>query len=103
MALFRFLSWLLLLVAMITLVSDLTRTSTGGALAFTTTFGYWKSTSPQSLAATATFVQRKLYPVLWDPVAMRLLVLPIWFLIAAFGVMFALLGRRKRRVNIYAN
>ena len=103
MALFRFLAWVLLLVAMITLVSDLTRAANGSPLVFTTSFGYWKSFSPQSLAASATFIQRNLHPMLWDPIAIRVLVLPVWFLIGGFGLMFGILGRRKRRVNIYAN
>ena len=103
MALFRFLAWVLLLTAMIALVSDLTRAANGGAFTVTTTLGYWKIVSPQSLAASETAVQRGVHPLLWDPVCVRLLGLPIWLLIGGLGAVFAILGRRKRRVNIYAN
>ena len=103
MAFFRLLAWVLLLSAMIALVSDLTRAANGGTFAVTTTLGYWKTVSPQSLAAAATSVQRTLHPLLWDPVCVRLLGLPIWLLIGGLGAVFAVLGRKKRRVNIYAN
>lgn len=103
MALFRFLAWVLLLIAMIALVADLTRAVNGGGLAFTSTYAYWKSTAPQSLAASTTFVQRTLHPALWDPIAVRLLLLPIWLLFGGVGLAMAVLGRRKRSVNIYAN
>ncbi len=103
MALFRFVAWVLLLVAMIALVSDLTRSANGPVFSVTSTLGYWKSVSPQSLAAAATIIQRGVHPLLWDPVCVRLLGLPIWLLIGGFGMTMAVLGRKKRRVNIYAN
>ena len=103
MVLFRFVAWVLLLVAMIALVSDLTRAANGLPFTVTSTLGYWKSVSPQSLAATATAIQRSVHPLLWDPVCVRLLGLPIWLLIGGFGLLMAVLGRKKRRVNIYAN
>jgi hypothetical protein len=103
MALFRFIAWVLLLVAMIALVSDLTRAANGQAFSVTSTLGYWKNVSPQSLATTATTIQRSIHPLLWDPVCVRLLGLPIWLLIGGFGLVMAVLGRKKRRVNIYAN
>ena len=103
MALFRFFAWVLLLVAVIALVSDITRAANGTAFAITTTLGYWKSVSPQTLAASAAAIQRSVHPLLWDPVCVRVLGLPIWVLIGGMGAAMAVLGRRKRRVNIYAN
>ena len=103
MALFRFLAWVLLLVAMIALVSDVTRAANGTAFTVTTGLAYWKSVAPQSLTATAAAIQRGVHPLLWDPVCVRLLGLPIWLLIGGMGAALAVLGRRKRRINIYAN
>ena len=103
MVLFRFLAWILLLIAMIAIVGDFTRAANGGSSTVTTAFAYWKLVSPQSLASSANFVQRSLHPWLWDPVAMRLLMLPVWLIIGALGLALAVLGRKKRRVNIFAN
>ena len=103
MAVLRALAWIFLLVAMIALVGDLTRANTGGALVMTSSLAHWKSMAPQSLAAFSGFIQKLVHPVLWDPLMTRVLLLPAWLLIGAIGVMTALLGRRKRRVNIFAN
>ena len=103
MVVFRVFAWILLLIAMVALVGDFTRAANGGAFAMTTTFGYWKGVSPQSLAASAAYVQRSLHPWLWDALAMRVLLLPIWFLLGSLGLVLAIVGRKKRRVNIFAN
>ena len=103
MAVLRFFAWVLFLVAMIALVSDLTRAANGAAFSITTGFAYWNTVAPQSLAAAAVTIQKSVHPLMWDPVIMRLLLLPIWVLIGAVGLLFAVLGRKKRRVNIFAN
>ena len=103
MAFVRFLAWVLLLVATIALVSDVTRLAEGGPRTLTTTYSYWKTYSPQSLASSAAFIQHTIHPAVWDPVAVRILLLPVWFLIGALGLVLAIASRRKRRVNIFAN
>ncbi len=103
MAVFRFFAWVMFLVAMIALVSDVTRAANGAPMTVTTTFAYWKSVSPQSLAASAAAVQKSVHPLLWDPLIVRVLLLPIWALIGFVGLALAVIGRRKRRVNIFAN
>ena len=69
----------------------------------TSSLVHWKALSPQSLAAFTSFVQHAMHPLVWDPVLVRLLVLPAWLLLGALGITCGLLGRKKRRVNIYAN
>jgi hypothetical protein len=103
MALLRALAWIFLLAAVIALVNDLTRANATGLFVQTSLMAYWKTLAPQSLAAFAGFVQRVLSPRLWDPVLVRVLVLPAWMALCAAGLLCALLGRRKRRVNIFAN
>ena len=103
MAVLRALAWICLLIAMIALVGDLTRANTGGPMVMTSSLAHWKSMAPQSLAAFSGFVQKLVHPALWDPVMTRVLLLPAWLLIGAIGVIMAVLGRRKRRVNIFAN
>ena len=103
MVVLRAFAWVLLLVAVISLVGDLTRSSTGGTLAATSMLSIWKSMAPQSLTAISWFVQQTVYPALWDSVIVRVLLLPGWLLMGAVGVILALLSRKKRRVNIFAN
>jgi hypothetical protein len=103
MAISRWLSGLFLLLGVIALVADLTWYATGGAFQMTSLLAFWKGIAPQALAAFAGFVQRYAHPYIWDPGLVRLLVLPTSFLCLALGAIFGILGRRKRRVNIYAN
>ncbi len=103
MILLRGLAWILLIVATIALVGDLTRSSSSGAVVLTSTLVHWKAFAPQSLAAFTLFVQRTMHPLVWDPVLVRLLVLPTWLLLGALGITCGMLGRKKRRVNIFAN
>lgn len=103
MILFRGFAWIFLIVATIALVADLTRSNATGALVMTSSLIHWKALSPQSLAGFTTFVQRSMHPLVWDPVLVRLLILPAWLLLGALGITAGMLGRKKRRVNIFAN
>ncbi len=103
MVVLRVLAWIFLIVATVAFISDLTRSSTTGGMVVTSTLIHWKTFAPQSLAAFTSFVQRTLHPLVWDPVLVRLLILPAWVAIGALGLTCAVLGRKKRRVNIFAN
>lgn len=103
MAIVRAVAWLFLLVAVIVFTSDLTQTVNGSAPASSSLLSHWKTTSPGTLAATGSFVQHYGHPKLWDPVLLRLMLLPAWLLIGTLGVVLAVLSRGKRRVNIFAN
>jgi hypothetical protein len=103
MIVFRAFSWLLLLAAAIFLTTDLTRVWTGSDTGMVSTLTHWKETSPATLSATAAFVQSKLHPIVWTGVIARLLALPTWSLLGATGIIFALIARRKHRINIFAN
>ena len=99
----RMLAGLFLLLATVALVADLTRYMNGQGLQMTSLFAHWTGLSPQSLKTMGQFVQRYAHPYLWDPAMVRILVLPTWLVLGALGVVFGLLGRRKRRVNIFTN
>ena len=103
MAFLRAFAWFLLLVAVIVLTNDLTRAAGGVGGFMVSSLSHWKETSPGSLATASTFVQKSLHPTLWDPVMVRVLILPAWILLGSLGLLLAVLGRRKRRVNIFAN
>ena len=103
MGILRTAAWLFLLVAVIVFTADLTQSANGSAPASSSLLSHWKTTSPGTLAASAAFVQRYTHPKLWDPVLLRVLLLPAWLLIGTLGLVLGLLSRRKRRVNIFAN
>lgn len=103
MVILRALAWVILLVALIALVSDVTRATTGGPFIMTSALTHWKTMAPQSLATVAGFTQRWLHPMLWDPALLRVLLLPTWLLLGALALLLGVLGRKKRRINIFAN
>lgn len=94
----------LLLVAVIALVYDGTRTLAGGAGLVITSFGdHWESFFPAALDTMRIFVNRHLSPVIWELGLLRLLRLPAWVVLGLFGLLLAWIGRKRRRVNIYVN
>jgi hypothetical protein len=103
-ALLRFLASIVLLVAVIFAVSDATGSlGTNRPAAVTTVHRTWSAVSPTSLAAAQGAVQRYTHPIVWNWGILKILQLPAWALFAIVGVVLAFLGRRRRRVNIYAN
>jgi hypothetical protein len=103
MALLRFVASVLLLIAVIALVYDGTRTLAGGGTVVTSTGEHWSKLAPASLKAAQGAVRRYSHPLVWDTFISRLLMLPAWALLGGLGVLFAYAGRRRRRVNVYAN
>lgn len=104
MAVLRVLAGFFLLFAAIALAADVTRTLNGnGGWVITSFAGHWRSFSPQMFAAAQKTVSTSLHPFVWDPVIVRLISLPAWFLLGAIGLTLGYLGRQKRRVNIFIN
>ena len=104
MLILRIIAGVFFLLAAMALASDMTRTTVGGtAFSATSIFAHLKVLAPQLLITLQQSVSRNLHPVLWDPVLLRLLMLPAWFLLGAIGLVFARLGRRQRRVNVFIN
>ncbi len=96
-------SWSLL-VAIIALVADITRSlALGSGLAFTTLERQWMDLSPATLDALQATLERSVSPYAWDPVATFVLETPTWVIFATIGVLLYLSGRRRERVNIFAN
>ena len=56
-------------------------------------FGLW----PAFLNTFQAGVQRRLAPELWDVVILPMLEWPSWVVPAALGLLFLLIGRRRRR------
>ncbi|MCB0285087.1 MAG: hypothetical protein KDE57_00435 [Calditrichaeota bacterium] len=90
----------LLAGAFVALVVDGVKWLANGAITSTPLgqFLYWLS--PGALNLSQAVVERYTLPVLWDPVMIFVLNLPIWVVAGALGFLFAFLGRsRTRRVD----
>ena len=103
MVLLRLFAGAFLLLASLALISDVTRSLNTRTTAVTSVAAHWRALSPQSLASAQTLVKTRAHPLVWDPVIWRILLLPAWFLFGALGLGLALLGRRRRRANIFIN
>jgi hypothetical protein len=103
MGVLRLLSAILLLISLIALVHDASRMPAGEGLAWTSLGEHWTKLSPASYISAQSVVQRYTHPLMWDPIIRTFLRLPTWPVIGALGILAAFLGRRRRRVNIFAN
>ena len=103
-ALLRFIARPLLLVAVVALVYDGTRTLAGGSgLVVTSLAEHWQSFFPSSLEMLRGLVTKRVHPVLWDGGMVRVLHLPSWLVIGVIGLLLAWIGRKRHRVNVYIN
>ena len=102
-AFLRFLAGVLLLVAVIAAVYDGTQSLAAGSFVTTSLFEHWSKLAPGLLASAQGAVTRTTHPAVWDLGLLRLLRVPAWALFGVLGFLFAYAGRRRRRVNVFAN
>jgi choline-glycine betaine transporter len=100
---FRFLAGVVLLIAVIAAVYDGTRSLGAGGLVMTSLLEHWSKLAPTLLAASQSGVQRATHPLVWDVGVRKLLGVPAWAAFAVLGLLLAYAGRRRRRVNVFAN
>jgi hypothetical protein len=105
MGYFRFLASVLLLVATIAAIYDGTRAleSREGEFTMTSLGEQWSKVAPISHKNAQTAVRRYTHPLVWDGLIQRLLLLPTWAVFGTLGLVAAYAGRRRRRVNVFAN
>ena len=99
----RFFASVLLLIAVIAAVADGTRTMAAERLVVTSAGEQWGKIAPNSLRSAQTYVQRTTHPLVWETGVRTLLLLPTWALFGGLGFLLAYIGRRRRRVNVFAN
>jgi len=97
----RILAGLLLLIAVLAAVTDVTRSNAANSVVITPMLDHWRAFAPQGFAAAQASARR--IPLLWDYVIRPPLLVPAWGFFAALGLLFAYLGRRRHKVNIFAN
>jgi heme A synthase len=104
MAMLRIAARILLVVALVALVSDGTRTlATDGGLVVTSFLEHWTDLAPASLEAVKRTLSLKVHPTLWDGFLAPLFALPAWLVLGATALILAYVARKRRRLNVYAN
>lgn len=104
LAMMRIAARILLVVALIALVSDGTRTlATDSGIIVTSFLEHWTDLAPASLETVKRTLSLKVHPALWDSVLVRLFALPAWLVLGGFAVVLAYAGRKRRGLNVYAN
>jgi hypothetical protein len=104
LALLRILARPLLIVAVVALVYDGTRTLAGGSgFVMTPLQEHWAHFSPRTLELAKVLITAKVHPLAWTSGIERLIRLPAWLVVGALGLLLAWLGRRRKSVAIFVN
>ena len=104
--LFRFLGLICLAAAFILVVYDGTKSIAANHLYFTSVQALWQLINPGSLQGFIQGTRPLVAPyaggMIWDPGVLGILAAPSWSLLGIFGILFLLLGRRKKPLIGYA-
>ena len=104
--LFRFVGLIFLATAFILVVYDGTKSIAANQLYFTSVQALWQLINAASLQGFVQGTKPLITPyaggMLWDPGVLGLLAAPAWSLLGIFGILFLLLGRRKKPLIGYA-
>ncbi len=104
--LFRFLGLICLAAAFILVVYDGTKSIAANHLYFTSVQALWQLVNAASLQGFMQNTKPLVVPyaggMLWDPGVLGILAAPAWSLLGIFGILFMLLGRRKKPLIGYA-
>jgi hypothetical protein len=100
--LFRFFGLFCLAAAFVLVIYDGTKSIAGNQLFLTNVSTLWGQISPNSLAMLKPLISPHANGVFWDPVALSVLAAPAWAVLGIFGILFILLGRRRKPLIGYA-
>jgi hypothetical protein len=100
--LFRFVGLMCLAAAFILVIYDGTKSIAANNLYLTSVRTLWELINAGSLAKLKPLISAYAGGFLWDPVMLAILSAPSWSLLGFFGILFILLGRRKKPLIGYA-
>jgi peptidoglycan/LPS O-acetylase OafA/YrhL len=98
----RFLGLLCLAAAFILVVYDGTKSIAANTFYFTSVRTLWELINAASLLKLKPLLVPYADGILWDPGMVTLLAAPAWSLLGVLGIVFILLGRRKKPLIGYA-
>lgn len=100
----RIFARLLLLIALIALVSDGTRTiANDRGIVVTSALQYWGEIAPVMLENLKRTLSLKIHPLFWDGILVPLLSLPAWLFLAGSALIILFLARKRHKTNIFVN
>ncbi|MEJ2376108.1 MAG: hypothetical protein P8Y71_12070 [Pseudolabrys sp.] len=100
--LFRFIGLICLAAAFVLVIYDGTKSIAGDSVSITTVRALWELINAGSLADLKPAILPYANGMLWDPVMLTLLAAPSWAVLGFLGVVFMLLGRKKKPLIGYA-
>jgi hypothetical protein len=100
--LLRFLGLLSLAAAFILVIYDGMKSIVDSRMSITTVRGLWELINAGSLAKLKPLIEPYAGGLLWDPAMVSILAAPSWSLLGLFGILFILLGRKKKPLIGYA-
>ncbi len=98
----RFIGFWFLAAAFVALVYDGARAIAGSQVTFTKLGDTWNAIHSTSLQLLQPAIERHVAVWLWDPILLNILTSPTWAVFGVLGVIFILLGRRKKPLIGYA-
>jgi hypothetical protein len=100
----RGLAGICLIVAAVALASDMGTATMGGKRMIepTSVVRHWQTFGASSIEQTRSFLNKRTRPWVWEAFSTPLR-MPTFVFFALLGLMFGYLGRRRYRVNIFAN
>ncbi len=93
----------LMLVAVIALVVDGTKSLSSSQLIWTSLGEQWANASKNSLESTQMFIVNNLGTFIWDPLVYSILLWPSWAIIGLLGLFFYWLARKKHQTQVFIN
>jgi hypothetical protein len=93
----RFLSLILLALAVVSAVLDVTRSIAASKVIVTSAGQTWSQFSLTSIQAAQGAIQGYVHPLVWDPVIQWILLWPTWLVLGLLSLCFYWLGRRRKR------
>jgi hypothetical protein len=99
---FRFLGLLSLAAAFILVIYDGTKSIAGNAVAITSVQALWETVNAASLQSLRPLIEKTIGGFAWNPVFTGFLSAPSWAVLGILGIVFILLGRKRRPLIGYA-
>jgi hypothetical protein len=100
--LLRFIGLICLAAGFILLIYDGTKSIAGNMVFLTSVRTLWELINAGSLAKLKPMIEPYAGGLLWDPLMVAILAAPSWSLLGVLGILFLLLGRKKKPLIGYA-
>lgn len=93
---FRAVGFVVLALALVVAVLDLTRSIASSSMVITPFSSLWQSFSPASLETSRVAVESYVHPILWDPIITFALELPSWLLLWTIAMICLWIGQKRK-------